>query len=63
MHQNNQIQHLLYFELSAHEVRLVKKTVEDKDNDIKMLKEQINSNNQHCTSDRQSAIGEITRTE
>lgn len=48
---------------SKDEVRLIKKTVEDKDNDIKMLKEQINTNAQQCSSDRQTAMGEITRTE
>jgi len=45
------------------EVRLVKKTVEDKDNEIKILREKISTDAQQCSADKLSAVGEVTRSE
>ena len=45
------------------ELRLVKEAAEHKDIDIKTLKEQISTNAQKCSSDKLSAVGEVTRSE
>ena len=45
------------------ELRLVKQSVENKDVDIKKFREQITVNTQQCSSDKQSAVAEVTRSE